>query len=280
MNNTKKKGLGFLTFIVVNSIVGVGLLLVPPLLAQSGLISLAAIGVCGLGASSIAYCISLLAQDVETIEPVSNLTRQNLPAFTSNIVDFLGVLNAFFCVLTLAYSLATHALMASHYFNLPVTIHELAAIILSSVYFIIYRSKGEARSRNYQIATSVSMLFKVSLIAFCAYMFFELFSLDNFVMNATSLSNFEATSQACLKSVFILSGFEGALQLTQIAKNPKRDIPIAMVAGTLLSALVFATTVILICGSVNVRISNIADLDTISTFLLKLNYCDIKCIIL
>ncbi len=247
MSSNYKMGPVMLTALVTGNMMGSGVFLLPANLAAIG--SIATIGwlVTTVGVISLALVFSKLGlMDPEAGGPYAYAK--------SGFGDYLGFQTI--CVYwfanwigNVAIALAAIGYLSYFFSWLHRPIHASMAAISIVWLFTAFNFFGARFWGRIQSTTTVLMLIPVLGTAILGWYWFQpaLFMQS---VNVSGASDFIAVSQAASLTLWAFIGVESASVSAAVVKNPRRNIPLATMAGTLLAATAYILSSTVIMGIV------------------------------
>jgi amino acid transporter len=267
-----KQGLTFLIATIASTIAGVGLITIPTLLASSGSISLVGCAIAMLFVSSIAACFSRIGALIPEGEGMGfvHLVSLSFPRWIGWVIELLstaaiGISVGFMCsfvtipslisVIRIVYPvgfISNLAITVGIYIILILTISRkrLSQIVITQGLYLVFLFK--------------TLLALVVLIAGVRY-----FNWSNITsnFNNTSLPSLVLLVSVTQQAVWAMCGFEIGLNLTNLAENPERDIPRAILWGTLGGGSIYFFVIFILLGTVDVSSIDMLSQTTLSVFL-------------
>jgi putrescine:ornithine antiporter len=244
MQEAKKMNLTQLTFIVAVNMMGSGIIMLPTNMAQVGAISLLSWIVTALGSMAIAYGFAQAG--------VFNQREGGLSAYAEDAYGKAGYFQvSFLYFLSLAIANVAVAITAVGYLagfipwlaSTPIatTIGVIALLWLTTV----ANFGGPAITGRIGAVTVWGVILPVGLISIIGWFWFKG---DTFATawNPQGLSLAEGMGSSISLTLWAFLGMESAAQNSAAVENPKRNVPLACMLGTLGAAVIYilSTTVI------------------------------------
>jgi putrescine:ornithine antiporter len=240
----KKMNVMQLTFIVTVNMMGSGIIMLPANMAQVGAISLLSWLVTAVGSLAIAYGFAQAG--------IFNQRTGGLAAYAEDAYGKDGYFQVFFLYF-LSLAIANVAVASSALGYLAAFFPGLAATPIMSCISVIAllwittvaNFGGPSLTGKIGSVTVWGVILPVGFIAIAGWFWFssELFSA---AWNPKGISLFEGMSSSISLTLWAFLGMESASQNASAVENPKRDVPLACMFGTLGAAAVYilSTTVI------------------------------------
>lgn len=238
-------GIGRATSLVTGNIIGAGIFMLPASLAAYGNIGLLGLLVTTGGALCLAFVFARLAHDLPIIGGPYAYSRR---AFG----DFIGFQMAWmYWVGTWASVAAITIAFVNHLSVFWPTLHDNIAltfiISLSTVWLFTFINLISIRfASTVQLITTILKILPLAAII--------LFGLPKihwdyiFTYNYDGHSFWWALSSSSALTLFSFIGLESATIPAEDVKDPQRTIPIATILGTLLAALIYLGTMLVVFG--------------------------------
>jgi len=240
----KKMNLTQLTFIVAVNMMGSGIIMLPANMAQVGAISLLSWGVTAVGSMAIAYGFAQAG--------VFNQREGGLAAYAEDAYGKAGYFQVFFLYfLSLAIANVAVAISAVGYLTafipwlsstpIATCIGVIALLWLTTV----ANFGGPSLTGRIGSVTVWGVILPVGLISIIGWVWFkgETFAA---AWNPQGLSLGEGIGSSISLTLWAFLGMESAAQNSAAVENPKRNVPLACMLGTLGAAVIYilSTTVI------------------------------------
>ncbi len=241
----KKLNLTMLTALVAGNMIGSGVFLLPADLAKIGSISILAWICTAIGAFFLAMVFAQLSHMMPK-------TGGPYAYAKAGMGQFIGFQTAYSYWIALWVGNAAIALAAVGYLAVycPVFTHPIVscftAICLVWIFTIINIS-GVRSAGAVQIVTTILKLMPILLIAAVGWWFLHPTYLTG-SFNVSHLSNTGAFSHAAALTLWSFVGVESATVPAASVDNPRRNIPIATLLGTLIAAVVYIASATAIMG--------------------------------
>ncbi len=249
MTDTKKKmSLMQLTFIVAVNMMGSGIIMLPTNMAQVGAISLLSWLVTAVGSMAIAYGFAQAG--------LFNQREGGMSAYAEDAYGKPGYFNVFYLYfLSLAIGNVAIAISAVGYLatfvpwlaSTPIatTIGVIGLLWLTTV----ANFGGPAVTGKIGSVTVWGVIIPVGLLSFFGWFWF---SADTFraAWNPQGLTLGQGMSSSIALTLWAFLGMESAAQNSAAVENPKRDVPLACLFGTLGAAVIYVLSTTVIQGIV------------------------------
>src|SRR5678810_1012287 len=244
----KKMNLVQLTFIVAVNMMGSGIIMLPTNMAQVGAISLLSWVVTAVGSMAIAYGFSQAG--------IFNQKTGGMAAYAEDAYGKSGYFQVFFLYfLSLAIGNVAIAISAVGYLAsffpwlsstaVATTIGVIGLLWLTTV----ANFGGPSLTGKIGSITVWGVILPVGFISFLGWLWFKS---DTFsaAWNPQGLSLGEGMGSSIALTLWAFLGMESAAQNSDAVENPKRDVPLACLFGTLGAAFVYVLSTAVIQGIV------------------------------
>ena len=234
-----------LTALVAGNMIGSGVFLLPADLAKIGSISILAWICTSIGAFFLAMVFAQLSHMMPK-------TGGPYAYAKAGMGQFIGFQTAYSYWIALWVGNAAIALAAVGYLAVywPLFTHPIVSCFtaVSLVWiFTIINISGVRSAGAVQVVTTILKLMPLLLIAAVGWWFLHpTYLTGNF--NISHLSNTKAFSHAAALTLWSFIGVESATVPAASVENPRRNIPIATLLGTLIAAVVYIASCTAIMG--------------------------------
>ena len=248
MEANKKMSLMQLTFIVAVNMMGSGIIMLPTNMAQVGAISLLSWLVTALGSMAIAYGFAQAG--------IFNQRAGGLAAYAEEAYGKAGYFQTFFLYfLSLAIANVAVAISAVGYLAaffpwlsatpVATTLGVIALLWLTTV----ANFGGPAITGRIGSVTVWGVILPVGLISVIGWFWFKS---DTFTQawNPQGLSIAQGMGSSIALTLWAFLGMESAAQNSGAVENPKRNVPLACLFGTLGAAVIYVLSTTVIQGIV------------------------------
>jgi putrescine:ornithine antiporter len=252
---TKKMSLIQLTFIVAVNMMGSGIIMLPTNMAQVGAISLLSWIVTAVGSMAIAYGFAQAG--------LFNQRTGGMSAYAEDAYGKSGFFIVFFLYfLSLAIGNVAIAISALGYLSAflpwlsstPITtcIGVIALLWLTTV----ANFGGPSVTGKIGSITVWGVIIPVGFLSFIGWFWFSKETFDA-AWNPQGLSLGEGMGSSIALTLWAFLGMESAAQNSDAVENPKRDVPLACMFGTLGAAVIYVLSTTVIQGIVpNAELAN------------------------
>ncbi|MEJ8810234.1 putrescine-ornithine antiporter [Variovorax ureilyticus] len=240
----KKMGVMQLTFIVTVNMMGSGIIMLPANMAQVGAISLLSWVVTALGSLAIAYSFAQAG--------VFNQRSGGMAAYAEDAYGKDGYFNVFFLYF-LSLAIANVAVASSALGYLAAFFPVLTSSAISTCVGVIAllwittvaNFGGPKLTGRIGSITVWGVILPVGFISIAGWFWFSSQTFSE-AWNPKGLSLGEGMGSSISLTLWAFLGMESASQNASAVENPKRDVPLACMFGTLGAAVVYilSTTVI------------------------------------
>lgn len=242
-------GLGTCISLVVGNMIGSGIFLLPTSLAMFGSVSIISWVFTAVGAILLSLVFAKLSRDLPRTGGPYAFCREGLGDFIGFQVAFcywiaVMISNAATIIALMSYlSVFYPQLDKQHMLSLSLGIGIIWLITLINIW-------GTKQVGVIQVVTTILKLIPLIVIATVGLFWVNWDQLfDSF--NVTSHSNFAAFSGAAMMTLWAFLGLESATVPAEHVKNPERVIPLATVLGTLIAAVVYILSTIVVMGVIS-----------------------------
>ncbi|MBF8262735.1 MAG: arginine/agmatine antiporter [Parachlamydiales bacterium] len=242
----KKLGIVTLTALVTGNMIGSGIFLLPAAMARLGSMTLISWIFTSLGSLFLAFVFARLSQSMpETGGPYA-YARMGLgdafgcqTAYCYWINAWVG--NAVIILAGVGYLSVFFPALTDPRFGC------MAAIGLVWV-FTALNLKGVYAAGIFQLISTISKLIPILFIAICGWFFFHVdYIIESANVSNPPMSTFGVITQGAILTLWAFTGLETATVPADSVDNPKRNIPIATILGTLIASgcYILGSTVIM-----------------------------------
>lgn len=245
----KKLGIVSLTALVTGNMIGSGIFLLPSAMARLGSMTLLSWVFTALGSLLLAFVFARMGQAVPKTGGPYAYARMGLG-------DTLGCQTAFCYWINAWIGNAAIVLAAVSYLSVffpgltDPKIGCITAIVLIWV-FTSLNLRGVHAVGIFQVITTIMKLLPILLIALFGWFFFHI----DYIIQSTNVSNppmttFGVITQGATLTLWAFTGLEAATVPAGSVDNPRRNIPIATVLGTLIAAACYIAGSTVIMGMI------------------------------
>jgi putrescine:ornithine antiporter len=247
---TKKMGVRQMTIITAVNMMGSGIILLPANLAQVGTISILSWLVTTAGATCLAYAFAragTFSNREGGMGGYADYAHGHAGNFMTNYTYFISLVIA-----NVAIAVATIGYGANFFGDTlgpwPTAIAVIAVLWLASV----LNFGGPRRTGNISQITVWGVIIPVAGISIVGWFFFSphLFAHS---WNPHHFAIFHAVTASIAVTLWAFLGLETACANTGEVENPKKNVPIAVMLGTLIAAVLYIASTSVIGGILPVR---------------------------
>lgn len=248
MASTKKMSMMQLTVLVAVNMMGSGIIMLPANMAQVGAISLLSWGVTALGSMAIAYGFAQAG--------LFNQRAGGMAAYAEDAYGKGGYFLTFFLYfLSLAIGNVAIAISAVGYlavFFPSMSVTPIATCI--SVIVLLWLTTaanfgGPSITGRIGSITVWGVIIPVAGLSIIGWFWFKS-STFSAAWNPQGLSLFKGVDSSIALTLWAFLGMESAAQNSDAVENPKRDVPLACMLGTLGAAAIYVLSTTVIQGIV------------------------------
>lgn len=231
-----------MVLLIINGVIGAGIFGLPSkAFKDAGIYSLPALLVCAAAVFTIVFCFAEVASRFsQTGGPyVYARVLGPWPAF---LTGWLLLLTRFITYAALINLLVTYLTVFSPVFELPTV--RVATIIGITLLLTVFNYVGVRHSTRINNVLTVTKL--MALLCFVVVGFFFL---DPALFKPAPFPGFSSFSSTVLLLAFAFGGFESVLVNTGEVKDPKRNLPFALLSATLLIATFYLLILVVSIGT-------------------------------
>jgi arginine:agmatine antiporter len=246
-SSSTKMGLSGLTVFVTLNMMGSGIFLLPSALAKVGSISIFGWIISTLGAITLAVSFSKLSFLCPKEGGMYAFTRDGIgeyAAFTETWCYWLSL-----WVGNVAIAIAGIGYMSYFFPILKEPVAGTAAAIVAIWFFTMLNYPGAGFIGRIQKFTSLGMLIPVLGMAVLGWFFFHPAYITS-SWNVSGKNSWDAIMAASSLTLWAFLGLESACVVAGVVENPKKNVPIATMLGTLFAAVVYILSTFAIMGVV------------------------------
>ncbi len=244
---TKKLSLAMLTSLVAGNMIGSGIFLLPSTLAQLGSLSLLSWLLTATGSFVLALVFSRMSRLIpKTGGPYAYVQH--------GLGDFMGFQTAYSYWIAIWAGNAAIALAGVSYLSVffPACADPMTACLVSIGLvwiFTFFNMLGVHNAGFIQLITTILKLLPLILMACIGWFYFHpAYLLDAINVATPPMSDFNLITHAATLTLWAFIGLESATVPADSVKNPKRNIPLATLLGTLIATVVYVASSTTIMG--------------------------------
>jgi putrescine:ornithine antiporter len=243
----RKLGVKQLTIITAVNMMGSGIILLPANLAQVGTISVLSWLVTALGATCLAYAFAragTFSNRIGGMGGYAEYAHGKSGNFLTNYTYFISLViaNVAIAVATIGY--------ASNFFNTALGPWATAVATVAVLWLAtVLNFGGPRRSGNIAAITVWGVIIPVAGLAIIGWFFFSPHMYAT-AWNPHHFAFFHGVSASIAVTLWAFLGLESACVNTGAVENPKKNVPIAVMAGTLIAAVLYIVSTNVIAGIV------------------------------
>ncbi|HEX6398067.1 MAG TPA: putrescine-ornithine antiporter, partial [Steroidobacteraceae bacterium] len=244
----KKMNLVQLTFIVAVNMMGSGIIMLPTNMAKVGAISLLSWIVTALGSMALAYGFAQAG--------IFNQRTGGLAAYAEDAYGKDGYFQAFFlyflslAIGNVAIAISAVGYLATFFPGMSATPIATCMSVIALLWLTtVANFGGPSVTGKIGSITVWGVIIPVGALSFIGWFWF---SSDTFAQawNPQGLSIGEGMGSSIALTLWAFLGMESAAQNSDAVENPKRDVPLACLFGTLGAAVVYVLSTTVIQGIV------------------------------
>jgi APA family basic amino acid/polyamine antiporter len=243
--NNQQIGIYVATSLVVGSMIGSGIFMLPAAMAEIGSISLLGWLFSGLGALLMAIVFGRLSKLVPKTGGPYIYPKEGFG-------DFIGFLSGWGYWLSILLTNASIAMAFTGYFLVftPFWLESKVAILaipIIVIWLLTWINSRGIKSGGYlQLTTTILKIIPLFIVTIAGFFFFNI---NNFTpFNSSGSSDIAAISISITLTLFAFLGLEAATIPAGNIKNPETTIPKATIIGTILTIIIYLLSSISIMG--------------------------------
>jgi basic amino acid/polyamine antiporter, APA family len=243
----KQLGLWMLTALVSGNMIGSGIFLLPSNLARIGSISLFSWIFTALGA----FLLALVFSKMSTLVPKSGGPYAYAEAGFGKFIGFQTAYN-YWIVIWAGNAAVAIALVGYLTVFWPVLNNPIASCFTAIAFIWILtlvNIMGLRQAGIIQVVTTILKFIPILVIAIFGWWYFHPEYLTQ-SFNISNQSNFHALSNAATLTLWAFIGLESATVPSAAVENPKRNIPLATLLGTLIATIIYIASSTAIMGMI------------------------------
>ena len=244
----KKMNLVQLTFIVAVNMMGSGIIMLPTNVAKVGAISLLSWIVTALGSMALAYGFAQAG--------IFNQRTGGLAAYAEDAYGKDGYFQAFFlyflslAIGNVAIAISAVGYLATFFPGMSATPIATCASVIGLLWLTtVANFGGPSVTGKIGAITVWGVIIPVGALSFIGWFWFDK-SIFAAAWNPTGLSLGEGMGSSIALTLWAFLGMESAAQNSDAVENPKRDVPLACLFGTLGAAVIYVLSTTVIQGIV------------------------------
>lgn len=255
MADNKKMGLVGLTTLVTVNMMGSGIILLPSSMAQLGAVSLLSWIVTAIGSMAIAYCFAqcgIYCTRSGGMSAYSEEAHGRSAFFLCSYLYFLSLVISNVAISIAAVGYLTPFVPWLGSGSLPLFVGTLSMIWLTTV----ANFGGPSLTGRLGSFTVWGIIIPVAGLCIIGWFWFDA-SVFAAAWNPNQLKVSDAITQSIPLTLWAFLGMESAAQNSDAVDNPKRNVPLACLLGTLGAAVVYVLSTSVIQGIVpNAELAN------------------------
>ena len=226
-------GKGDLVLLVINSIIGAGIFGLPSkIFGLSGVYSLLAFAVCAVVVLVFILCFAEVSSRFDKTGGPYLYALNGVGKFPAFLTGWLLLLSRIFNYATLINLLVIYLSFFTTFFNDKIP-RALCIISITAILTYINHIGVKSSTRVNNILTIAKML------PLLAFIIIGLFSLQPALLQTTGLPTFSSFSTSVLLLVFAFGGFESVLINSGEIRNPRKNLPFALVTAAIVVTLFY-----------------------------------------
>lgn len=241
----KKLGLFTLTSLVAGNMMGSGVFMLPASLARVGTISILAWFFTAIGSVLLALLFARMSLLVPKAGGPYTYARAGFGSFIGFQTAWI-----YWAAVWIGNCAVALALVGYLRFFFPILAEPIIGIWAAIAFiwlFTFINIRGVYFAGITQLVTTILKLIPLLLIGIVGWFYFHPAYLAH-SFNLSQQSNFSAFSYAANLIFWAFVGLESATIPADAVKNPKRDIPLATILGTIITAVVYIASSVAIMG--------------------------------
>jgi arginine:agmatine antiporter len=238
-------GPGLASVIVAGNVIGGAIFALPATLGAIGSVSIIGWLIATLGAFTMAGVIAFLAGATGDRDGLVGYVNTGLSPFWGFLTALFYWMSGFAANISIAVAVAGYLTVFVPGLSSPV-MRSAAAIV--ALWAATGLNLAGARSvGGFGVVSLISGLLPLLLLATLGWASFEphMFAAS---WNVTGSSDASAIKSSVVGAFFAFTGFETGAAISAVVRDPKRNVPIATVAGTSLAAVVYILVSVVLMG--------------------------------
>lgn len=232
-----------MVLLIINGVVGSGIFGLPAKVFKStGVYSIAAFGICALAVFTIILCFAEVSSRFDKTGGPYLYALSSFGPLPAFLTGWLLLLTRFITYAALINLLVTYCSVFSPWFARPGS--RTLVIVLLTLALAYINHTGIKNS------TRINNLFTIGkLLPLLLFIIVGSFFIEPSRYAVTIVPDFSSFSSTVLLLVFAFGGFESVLVNSGEVKNPSRNLPFALLTGTLVIAVIYIAVQVVSIGT-------------------------------
>lgn len=246
-DNHAKPSLGILraTSLVTGNIIGAGLFMLPASLGMYGSIGILGLILTSLGSICLAFVFARLSHDFPKIGGPYAYSKEAFGDFIGFQMAWSYWIGTWASVAAIAVAFVSYLSVFWPFLNENLAVAYIVCLITIWL-FTFVNLAGIKTASSLQVITTVLKILPLAVIVFCGI---PEININHFSpLNPTDFSFWSALTTASALTLFSFVGLESATIPAEDVLEPAKTIPRATILGTILAALIYLATMVVILG--------------------------------
>ena len=247
MSKTNKMSLGQLTLVTAVNMIGAGIIMLPSQLAQVGAVSVFAWIISTVGAMSLAYAFAKCGLYSKKGGGLGGYAEYSFGKSGNFLVNFTYAISLIIANVAIAISIIGYV---GEFMGIQLSPIMTAVSTIAVLWICTSGNFGGARLTGILLGNSFFGVLIPILVLIVAGIFF--FSGDTYMTNwnVQSLPVSQAITDSIAVTIWGLLGMESACVNMDAVENPEKNVPLAVLGGTVLAAIINISSTSIIFGIV------------------------------
>lgn len=247
MSKTNKMSLGQLTLVTAVNMIGAGIIMLPSQLAQVGAVSVFAWIISTVGAMSLAYAFAKCGLYSKKGGGLGGYAEYSFGKSGNFLVNFTYAISLIIANVAIAISIIGYV---SEFMGIQLSPIMTAVSTIAVLWICTSGNFGGARLTGILSGDSFFGVLIPILVLIVAGIFF--FSGDTYMANwnVQSLPVSQTITDSIAVTIWGLLGMESACANMDAVENPEKNVPLAVLGGTVLAAIINISSTSIIFGIV------------------------------
>ncbi len=222
-----------LVLLIINSIIGAGIFGLPSkIFALSGVYSLLAFGVCAIVVMVFILCFAEVSSQFDKTGGPYTYAYNALGPFPAFVTGWLLFLSRIFNYATLINLLVIYLSYFSPFFKSQEA--RILCILLLTTFYAVINYVGVKNSTRFNNIFTIAKLLPLTI-----FILVGLFSVQTSSLATSQPIEFGSFSTSVLLLIFAFGGFESVLVNSGEIKNPRKNLPFALIVGFIFITLFY-----------------------------------------
>lgn len=247
MSKSKKMGVVQLTTVTAINMMGSGIILLPATLAEIGTISIFAWILASIGATILAYAFARCGMHTSKVGGMGGYAEYRFGRAGNFLSNFCYTISLIIANAAIASGVVSYA---TYVFGLTLTPVEVCMATISVLLVAATISLvGPKKFGKFSSLGVFCVVAPVIGLLVCGFFFFDT-NIYKEAWNPGNLPFYETMKDSIAVIIWAFLGLETACANSDTVENPEKNVPIAVLAGTLLAGACYTTSTAIIGGLV------------------------------